>query len=216
MFTGIVLEIGRLVSRSSCGGVTRLVVDAPRCAPGLVPGDSLAVNGVCLTVARVAGTRVALDVSPETRRVTTVPWWRPGSTLHLEPALRVGDPVGGHFVLGHVDGIGRIASLRGRGRTATMAVTLDAALSAQLVSKGAIAVDGVSLTLDAGPFHGRFTVTLIPHTLLATRFAAARTGERVNIELDILAKTVTRPVTFASILARGWDRTDESGGSRTP
>ena len=216
MFTGIVHEVGRLLATNSLHGATRLVVHAPRCSPALAPGDSLAVNGVCLTVAHVEKAHVTMDVSPETRRITTVPWWRPGTSLHLEPALRLGDAVGGHFVLGHVDGIGRIVLLRRRDRTATMGVTIDSRLAWRLVPKGSIAVDGVSLTLDAGPFPGRFTVTLVPHTLSATRFATARIGDRVNLELDILAKAAARPITLASILARGWDRSGDTGRNGTP
>ncbi|MBE3071454.1 MAG: riboflavin synthase [Acidobacteria bacterium] len=206
MFTGIVREVGRLTAVATARGVTRLELDAPASARVLAAGDSLAINGVCVTVTRAEGTRVAVDATPETRRVTTVARWRAGDSVHVEPALRVGDAVGGHFVLGHVDGTGRIVALSRRGDAAWMTIAIAPALAGQLVPKGSIAVDGVSLTLDAGPFPGRFTVTLIPATLAHTRFGVARAGDHVNIELDILAKAATRPVTVSSILARGWVR----------
>jgi riboflavin synthase alpha subunit len=206
MFTGIVREMGRVVALKTARSVTRFEVDAPRTASGLAPGDSVAVNGICLTVTRVAGARVAFDAAPETRRVTTIARWRAGDAVHLEPALRLGDALGGHFVLGHVDGIGRILRLSRRGGAAAMTVALAASLAAQLVPKGSIALDGVSLTLDSGPFPGRFTVTLIPHTLAVTRFSTAHAGEDVNIELDVLAKAATGPVPLASILERAWSR----------
>jgi riboflavin synthase alpha subunit len=206
MFTGIVREIGRVLTLKTERGVTCFEVDAPRTASGLAPGDSVAVNGICLTVTRVVGAHVAFDAAPETRRVTTIAQWRAGDVVHLEPALRIGDALGGHFVLGHVDGIGRILRLSRRGSAAAMTVALAASLAAQLVPKGSIALDGVSLTLDAGPFPGRFTVTLIPHTLAVTRFSTARAGEDVNIELDVLAKAATGPVPLASILERAWSR----------
>jgi len=215
MFTGLVREIGHVAALTTTRGVTRLELDAPRCAAALAPGDSLAVNGICLTVTGVERTRVAVDATAETRRVTTLPRWRVRDPVHLEPALRVGDAIGGHFVSGHVDGTGRIVSLQRQGRAASMTVALAPALAGQLVSKGSIAVDGVSLTLDAGPFPGRFTVTLVPQTLAQTRFGAAGVSDHVNIELDILAKAATRPLTLTSILMRGWDRQGRSEREET-
>lgn len=225
MFTGLVREIGTLRAVQRRDGLTRLAVAAPRCAPGLAVGDSLAVNGVCLTVTARAGELVTVEATAETRRVSTLAGWRGGDRVHLEPALRVGDALGGHFVLGHVDGVGRIATLARRREAVWMTVVLPRALAARLLPKGSIAVDGVSLTLDEGPFADRFTVTLIPHTLGATRFGGARAGERVNLELDILAKAAAaapvwqapqdaataRPrLTLAWLRARGFAR----GGTR--
>ena len=215
MFTGIIRETGRLASLKTARGVTRLEVESPRSAGVIAPGDSVAVNGICLTVTGVTGVRLAFDATAETRRATTIARWRAGDVVHVEPALRVGDAVGGHFVLGHVDGIGRIVRLSRRGGAAAMTVALAPALAAQLVPKGSIALDGVSLTLDAGPFPGRFTVTLIPQTLALTRFGAVRAGEDVNVELDMLAKAAARHVPLASILDRAWSRPGESGGERT-
>ncbi len=204
MFTGLVREIARLEAVSSRHGISRLTLAAPICARDAEPGDSLALNGICLTVTTADAPRLTVEATAETRRVTTLARWRPRDLLNLEPALRVGDPLGGHFVYGHVDGIGRIIRLARRGGAVWMTVSLAHTLAAQLVPKGAIAVDGVSLTLDAGPFPGVFTVTLIPHTLTHTCFAHARPGELVNLELDALAKTPTHRLSAAAIAARGW------------
>jgi riboflavin synthase alpha subunit len=215
VFTGLVREIGRIRSLRARGGLTAIALDAPRTAGGLAVGDSLAVNGVCLTVTALAGTRVSVEASAETRRVTTLARWRVGDEVHLEPALRAGEALGGHFVLGHVDGTGRVLRVaHGQG---VLRVTVGVAdpLCASLVPKGSIAVDGVSLTLDAGPFRGSFTVTLIPHTLRATRFGRLHAGDAVNLEFDVLSKTATAratrgatppTLTTTSILSKGWTR----------
>lgn len=212
MFTGIVLEVGRVRRIGRHGGVTEIEIEAPDTArpsdgPPPTVGDSIAVNGVCLTVVRITGTRLAVEATAETRRITTLADWRAGSPVHVEPSLRAGGPVGGHFVLGHVDGTGRILSVRRRGGTATMTIGVAPLLAGRLLPKGSIAVDGVSLTLDEGPFHDRFTVTLIPHTLAATRFAFVRPHARVNLELDVLAKAAERavarrPLTLDALRAR--------------
>lgn len=224
MFTGLVREVGRIARLGSRGGVTLIDIEAPATArpPNAPPpavGDSLAVNGICLTVVALAGTRISVEATAETRRVTTLADWRAGTGVHLEPALRVGDQLGGHFVLGHVDGTGQIGALARRGDAAWMTVALPPGLARQLLPKGSVAVDGVSLTLDEGPFDDRFTVTLIPHTLRATRFAALAPGARVNIELDILTKAsglnapelAPRRTTMQAILASGWGKGTRHG-----
>jgi riboflavin synthase len=219
MFTGLVREVGTLRSARHAGGLTRLEIEAPGCVPGLLVGDSLAVNGVCLTVTKTAGPRVSVDVSRETLHVTTAGEWRVGSRLHLEPALRVGDALGGHFVLGHVDGVGSVTRCARRAGTASLAIATHANLLAQLLPKGSIAVDGVSLTLDQGPFERTFTVTLIPHTLRETRFSSLRPRDHVNLEIDVLSKAAARAnragqtagtvrpaeaLTVNTILRHGW------------
>ena len=227
MFTGLVREVGQVKAIGSRGDVTLLGLSAPRTADLLAIGDSLAVNGICLTVTRRSGERVEVEATRETRRVTTLSRWRTGDRVHLEPSLRVGDQVGGHFVLGHVDGVGCVASIERRGGIAVMRVSLHEALEAALVPKGSIAIDGVSLTLDEGPFRGSFAVTLVPHTLVSTRFDTISRGGMVNLELDVLAKAARagewsalhpagfaaptgmgakRQLTMASLLARGWQR----------
>jgi riboflavin synthase alpha subunit len=213
MFTGLVHEIGTIASTAHRQGVVLVRIAAPRTSAGLAPGDSLAVDGICLTVTGLAGPHVTVEASPETRRVTTLARWRPGRPVHLEPALRAGDALGGHFVLGHVDGTGRITGVTRSGGVATLGIGAPAALCRQMLPKGSIAVDGVSLTLDEGPFERRFTVTLVPHTLRETRFGAARVGDAVNIEVDVLSKAAVRAdaraapgstLTIGSILAKGW------------
>ena len=218
MFTGIIEETGVVEAiRRNAAGI-ELTLRAKLCARGLKIGDSLAVNGICLTVTAVAGRRVRADVSAETRRVTTVATWRAGDPVHLEPALRVGDTLGGHFVLGHVDGVGRVARVVRAGGGLAVAVAAPPGILADLLPKGSIAVDGVSLTLDQGPFEESFTVTLVPHTLAETRFAALRAGDLVNLEVDVLAKAARGRVdrehpgtsrragalTIEEVAARGW------------
>jgi riboflavin synthase alpha subunit len=183
-------------------------------------GDSLAVDGICLTVTRLAGERVEVEATSETRRVTTLARWAPGDRVHLEPSLRAGDPIGGHFVLGHVDGVGRVEQFERRGRAGVLRVAIPPVLAAQLVPKGSIAVDGVSLTLDEGPFEAVFSITLVPHTLASTHLADLERADEVNLELDVLTKAAGRgapaaattrvqpgrPTTLASLLARGWEK----------
>jgi riboflavin synthase len=222
VFTGLVREIGHIESIGHRGPITRIELSAPRTVSALAVGDSLAVNGICLTVTRTAGDRVQLDATEETRRVTTLRRWKARDRVHLEPSLRVGDSIGGHFVLGHVDGVGVVRAYRRRGPAAVLHVLAAPALVERLVPKGSIAVDGVSLTLNEGPFQGGFFVTLVPHTLAETRFGSIRTGDEVNLELDVLAKATQqvgpasarparaaeqpRPLTLASLLARGWQK----------
>ena len=177
MFTGIVREVGRVVEFDG----SRLVVDAATKAES---GDSVAVEGVCLTV--LDGSRLAFDVVPETLSRTTLGGLRPGDRVNIEPALRVGDPLGGHNVQGHVDGIGRVRSIG-------EPVWIDAPreILRYCIAKGSITVDGVSLTIaridDAG-----FAVALIPHTLTATTLGELEPGDPVNLEADVLAKYVER------------------------
>lgn len=188
MFTGLVREIGTLRRLVRGRESSRLEVHAPRTAAQLAPGDSLAVNGVCLTVTARRGPRVSLTAASETLRVTTLGRWRAGRRLHLEPALRAGQALDGHLVLGHVDGVGRLARWRRRGGSVLMTVACGAELARWLLPKGSVAVDGVSLTVDAGPHRDRFTVNLVPYTLDWTVFEGYRLGDAVNLEMDVLVK----------------------------
>jgi riboflavin synthase len=219
MFTGIVREVGRVLGAGRAGGVTSLDVEAPDTTPGLAVGNSVSVNGVCLTVTRTHGPTFQVDLSPETLRATTAAAWRAGTRVHLEPSLRASDSLDGHFVLGHVDGVGIVEVVRASGAVRQMTVTAPDALLALLLPKGSIAIDGVSLTLDAGPFDRSFTVTLIPQTLRETTFGRFSRGDRVNLEADVLAKsarrgapatgrveTARRQLTLAHILEQGWGR----------
>ena len=177
MFTGIVREVGRVVEFDG----SRLVVDASTEAAG---GDSVAVDGVCLTV--LDGSRLAFDVVPETLSRTTLGELQAGDRVNIEPALRVGDPLGGHHVQGHVDGIGRV-------RSTGEPVWIDAPveLLRYCVEKGSIAVDGVSLTIAAVDDAG-LAVALIPHTLAETTLGELEPGGAVNLETDVLAKYVEK------------------------
>jgi len=221
MFTGLVREIGTVVSLRRGGDITHLTLRAPLCAGDLAVGDSLATDGVCLTVTSQAGDRVTVDAVSETLRATTIGDWRAGRRVHLEPALRAGDRLGGHLVLGHVDAVGTVVGTRRTGEQLMLTIDYPSELAGWMLPKGSVAVNGVSLTLDAQPHTGFFTVNLIPHTLGETRFGDLRRGERVNLEADVLAKgggrkaldrsgvaagDQTRPLTLDRILTRGWRR----------
>lgn len=200
MFTGMIRELGVLRQRRGGLRALRLDIAAPATAPQLGVGDSLAVNGICLTVVQVQGPVVTVDAAVETLRATTLPSWRVGRLLHLEPALRVGEALDGHLVLGHVDGRGRIVACRRAGAGLLMTVHCGPELARWLLPKGSVAVDGVSLTVDAGPHRDRFMVNLVPHTLRATDLARARPGRAVNLEMDVLVKAA-RGGRFAQMLA---------------
>jgi len=188
MFTGLIREVGVLRGVARGPQLVRLRIAAPRTAADLGPGDSLAVNGICLTVTGVRGAEVSVDAAVETLRVTTLEHWRVGRKLHLEPALRAGQALDGHLVLGHVDGTGKVARSERRGASVLLTVTCGERLAGWLMPKGSVALDGVSLTVDAGPHVDRFTVNLIPHTLGWTMFDAYRVGQPVNLEMDVLVK----------------------------
>ena len=179
MFTGIVRERGRIVSFDG----SRLVVDAP--ATSAEVGDSVAISGVCLTV--VATAPLAFDVVGETLERTTLGRKEAGDEVNVEPALRAGEPLGGHIVQGHVDGVG---SYRGRAGDLTW-FDAPAAIVRYCVEKGSVAVDGTSLTVAALDEHG-FAVALVPHTLEATTLGALEPGDPVNLEVDVIAKYVER------------------------
>lgn len=197
MFTGLVVERGRLLADpipSGQGGVGLEIGHSAALAERLSLGASLAVSGVCLTVTDLApapdgGYRSRVELSPETLSRTTLGRLQAGSEVNLEPPLRLGDPLGGHWVQGHVDGTAEVLDRRDQGEHRVLAFSLPPGLEAFLVEKGSVTVDGVSLTLS-GRAAGRFEVALIPHTLEVTTLAALRPGDRVNLEVDILAKYV--------------------------
>jgi riboflavin synthase len=180
VFTGIVRELGRVVAFDGA----RLLVDAPETSAEV--GDSIAVDGVCLTVVEHDGGQFAFDVVAETLSRTNLGTLTADARVNIEPALRAGDPLGGHMVQGHVDGVGRM-------RSVSQPVWIDAPpdVLRYCVEKGSIAVDGVSLTIAALDDAG-FAVALVPHTLAATTLGAAKPGDPVNLEVDVLAKYVER------------------------
>jgi riboflavin synthase len=193
MFTGIVRERGRVTSVDGDGDGIRLLVDAPQTAEGVVVGDSVALSGCCLTVVEIGGGTLAFDAVPETLARTSLDGLHAGSELNVEPAIRAGEPLGGHYVQGHVDGVGRVRSVKPEGGGVRTWVDAPEAVLQYCVEKGSVAVDGVSLTIaeldDAG-----FAVALIPHTLEATTLGGLEPGTAVNLEADILAKYVERLV----------------------
>jgi riboflavin synthase len=190
MFTGLIREIGTIKAMAPRGGVVRLDIEAPLISASSKPGQSIAVNGICLTVTAINGRCFSVEAATETRRLTTLENWRRGNRVHLEPALRAGDALDGHLVQGHVDGVGRISSVKKSGGSLLVTITLEPALARFLTPKGSVAVDGVSLTVDEGPFTDRFTVNLIPHTMQGTNFGTVKSGRHVNLEMDVLVKSV--------------------------
>ena len=194
MFTGIVRERGRVesVDAGTENGV-RLVVEAPATAAGVTVGDSVALNGCCLTVTEATDGRITFDAVPETVRRTTLGRATRGDELNVEPALLAGEPLGGHYVQGHVDGVGRVRSLEPEGDGARLWIEAPREILRYCVTKGSIAVDGVSLTV-AELADDAFAVALVPHTLAVTTLGEVRPGDEVNLEADVLAKYVERLV----------------------
>jgi riboflavin synthase len=193
VFTGIVRERGTLVAADPTEAGRRLVVEAPTTASETVIGDSVSVDGVCLTATDVADGRVTFDAVPETLSRSTLGRLDVGDEINVEPALRAGEPLGGHYVQGHVDGVGRVRALDREGDS--LRVTIEAApeLLRYCVEKGSVAVQGVSLTITA--LHDEaFSVALIPHTLEVTTLGTVAIGDDLNIEVDVLAKYVERLV----------------------
>ena len=171
----------------------RLGLSAPGTAAEVAVGDSVAVNGCCLTVVEVDADGIAFDAVPETLRRASLGRLRRGQDVNLEPALRAGDPLGGHYVQGHVDGVGRVRSAEPEGDGLRVWVDAPVDVLRYCVEKGSVAVDGVSLTIAALDSSG-FAVALVPHTLAETTLASLEPGDEVNLEADVLAKYVERLV----------------------
>jgi riboflavin synthase len=191
LFTGIVEEVGKIAEARRGASTTRLSVQAGPMANSVDVGHSVSVSGVCLTVTAKFGIRLAFDVVAETLNRTTLRMARIGDAVNLERALSVGGRVGGHFVLGHVDGVGKVASVTERGNAKVIRVSASPEIMRMMVPKGSVAVDGVSLTV-ADVEDESFTVWIIPHSFRNTTFRERREGEAVNIEVDILGKYVDR------------------------
>jgi riboflavin synthase len=195
VFTGIVEGLGKVESlRASTGGTRRLTVKTDLAVGKMTLGASIAVNGACLTVvARRTGrpSSFQADVGPETLACTTLGSLVPGAQVHLEQALRLGDPLGGHMVSGHVDGTAQVESARKQGNAFALRVKAPDEIARFLVKKGSIAIDGVSLTVNQVE-GSSFEVLLIPHTLEVTLLGKLRPGSKVNLEADIIAKQVAR------------------------
>ncbi len=191
MFTGIVRERGRVAGVDGGAGGVRLRIEAPQTAPAVAVGDSVAVGGVCLTVVEVREGELAFDAVPETLSRTALGGLAAGDEVNVEPALRAGEPLGGHLMQGHVDGVGRVRSVEPEGGGSRIWVDAPADVLRYCVEKGSIAVDGTSLTVAALDDVG-FAVALIPHTLAVTTLGALAPGAEVNLEADVLAKYVER------------------------
>jgi len=189
MFTGIVEEVGGIerLARRSSGLLARIA--CPGFGKGLGLGESVAVDGVCLTVVRRGADWFEAEISPETCRRTTFGGARAGRRVNLERPLSASARLGGHFVQGHVDATGAVASVRAAGDFVDMSFRFPAALAGLIVQKGSIAVNGVSLTVS-GMARSTFSVALIPHTMKATTLSLLKQGDAVNLEVDILAKYV--------------------------
>lgn len=199
MFTGLVEAVGELAARDAAPGGWRLRV-ATSLAPELSPGDSVAVNGVCLTVVAVGSGDVSADVGPETARVTTLGSLPPGCLLNLERPLRADGRFGGHFVQGHVDAVGTVEDLRPDADFHWLTVSFPVELSAFFVNKGSVAVDGISLTVT-GLQSDRFVVQVVPYTMEHTNLGRAQVQDRVNLECDMVGKYVARAAELAGLKA---------------
>ncbi|HZP94492.1 MAG TPA: riboflavin synthase [Burkholderiales bacterium] len=195
MFTGIVQTIGRVASVAPGAATAAVTVEAPEFDAGdIALGDSVCVDGVCLTVARKLPGRLAFDVSPETLAVTA--GFAVGREVNLEKSLRLSDPLGGHLVSGHVDGVGEVIEVREVEGNRAVIIRFPAALGRYLARKGSIAVNGVSLTVNTVGAD-RFSVNLIPHTLAVTNLKSLAAGSRVNLEVDLVARYVERMLSNA-------------------
>lgn len=209
MFTGIIEAVGSISALEPRGGDLRLRVDAGGLdLSAAAVGDSIAVNGCCLTAVELTADGFAADVSRESLGLTTLGDLERGSRINLERALTLSKPLGGHLVTGHVDGIGRVESRADDARSVRFRIRVPQELARYLARKGSICVDGVSLTVNEvdGPVFG---VNIVPHTLEATVFGSYRTGSRVNLEVDIVARYLERLVGSAGGLTP--ERLEEYG-----
>lgn len=193
MFTGIVECVGKLAAVEERGALVRLTVAAPEIADGVALGDSVAVNGACLTVVSADGGSVAFEAVRETLLRTSIGGLGEGDRVNLERAMRADARLDGHIVQGHVDATGRVERLEREGDDVRLYVGCDAEFADLLVDKGSLAIDGVSLTVVGARPDG-FDVALIPHTLSVTTLGERRPGDRVNLEADVLGKYVKRYV----------------------
>jgi len=191
VFTGIVETVGRVASVGERGALVRFVLEAPAVVPGTRAGDSVAVNGACLTVVEVGAETLAFEAVRETLDRTSLGGLAPGARVNLERALRADGRLDGHFVQGHVDGAGSVERIERAGEDVRLFVRCAPELAELLVEKGSVAVDGVSLTV-VGVRPDGFDVALIPHTLEVTTLGQRRPGDPVNLEADVLGKYVKR------------------------
>jgi riboflavin synthase len=208
MFTGLIEEVGIVSAIRHTGMSARLAVRAPRVGPGCAIGDSVSVNGVCLTVVARSGSNLEFDAVAETLRRSSLESLSPGDGVNLERAMTVGSRLGGHIVQGHVDAMGKVASLVPEGDSHRIEVQAPVEFMRYVVEKGSVAIDGISLTI-AGLSTRSFTVAIIPHTWLETTLNRLQPGDRVNLEADVLARYAER------LLEARLQATAEQGGALT-
>jgi riboflavin synthase len=198
VFTGIVQDVGRVQVLEPRGGDVQMVIELNRLDPaGIRIGDSICVEGCCLTATELLGRAFAADVSRETLSLTTLGDLRPGTAVNLEPSLKAGDALGGHLVSGHVDGVATITAISGDARSQRLKITVPPDLSRYIARKGSVAVNGVSLTVNEveGDVFG---VNIIPHTQAVTTLGGITVGTRVNLEIDQVARYVERLLSGSS------------------
>lgn len=202
MFTGIIKEVGSVLSFQPRGGTADIEIGAPETLLDAEPGDSICVNGICLTAARIAGNAFLANVSGETLRRTTLQHLRPGEEVNIEPSLTPASRMGGHIVAGHVDGVGEIVRIGEREDYADIAVRFPEPLAPYIAEKGSIAIDGISLTVT-GVSNGEFGVAVVPFTLRHTNLRAKSPGSKVNLEADVVARYVERLMKYNNQLPAG-------------
>ena len=211
MFTGLIQQIGTLARRETAAGGLRLVIAGATWNPPLTLGESMAVNGTCLTLAQIQGNSFVIDILQETLDRTTLGAKRPDAPLNLERALRLGEALGGHMVSGHVDGIGTVSRRQAHGRDWILRVTCGIELLRGMVMKGSIAIDGVSLTITELDEYA-FAVALIPFTCAHTALGKLKEGDTVNLETDLIGKHVRRTLeTQQAPTPLTWDRLRDAG-----
>ena len=209
MFTGLVEEVGTVAALEPQGDALRLTIEAPKVLSDAAFGDSIAVNGVCLTVTDFDERRFTADVMQESLDRTGLGQLVVGSPVNLERAMALGDRLGGHLVLGHVDAVGEVAAVQTRGIAWELRVKLPAELRGYVAPKGSVAVDGISLTVT-DVSEADFGLGIIPHTLASTTLKGAAPGRRVNLEADVLARYVRQAL--SGLLAAGEDAGRKAGG----
>ncbi len=191
MFTGLVKELGKVLNITRSGDIHKLSIEAKAVSRDAKAGDSIAINGVCLTVTGKKGDTLSFDAMEETLRRTALGSLKAGALVNLEGALKAGDPVGGHFVLGHVDCVGKITDVKKSAQNVMIEVAMPEKFAGLIVEKGSIALDGISLTIgEVAP--GIFKVYIIPHTMSETTLKDKKVRSDINIEFDILGKYILR------------------------
>jgi riboflavin synthase len=201
MFTGLVEAVGEVIERKPTSGGFRLRIGSAL-APELAPGDSIAVNGVCLTVIVAENAEILADIGPETARITTLGSLERGTVVNLERPLRADSRFGGHFVQGHVDAVGHVEEMRRDAEFHWLTVSFPPHLAPYIVPKGSIAVDGISLTV-AGLGTDRFDIMVVPYTMEHTNLGRIGIHERVNLECDMVGKYVVRAAELAGLTLNG-------------